>query len=166
MLAAFATIDIRKNEVGGYAYNNANTLITEIERVLAEQLFEDSMDGMKGLLSTTKNTLTEYKATISIKRKDVLRDSKDAADRLTSSSGTTVQPEIATNSNTQEEADRQNTYQLAPIGVKEGVAEGITKIVRKDITNPILHMSDGISFKSVDDYQLHQLVTAITEGTE
>ena len=73
MLAAFATIGIRKNEVGGYAYNNVNTLITEIKRVLAEQLFEDSMDGMKGLLSTTKNTLPEYKATISIKRKDVLR---------------------------------------------------------------------------------------------
>ena len=53
-------------------------LITEIERVLAKQLFKDSTDGMKGLLSTTKNTLTEYKATISIKRKDVLRDSKDA----------------------------------------------------------------------------------------
>ena len=73
MLAAFATIGIHKNEVGGYAYNNVNTLITEIKRVLAEQLFEDSMDGMKGLLSTTKNTLPEYKATISIKRKDVLR---------------------------------------------------------------------------------------------
>jgi hypothetical protein len=27
-------------------------------------------------------------------------------------------------------------------------------------------MTDGISFKSVDEYQLHQLVTAITEGSE
>jgi ElaB/YqjD/DUF883 family membrane-anchored ribosome-binding protein len=156
----------RKNEVGGYAYNDANTLVTEIERVLAEQLFEDSTDGMKGLLSTATNTLTEYKATISIKRKDILKDSKDAAARLSSSSGTMVQPEIATNSDTQEEADRQNTYQLAAIGVKEGVAAGITKIVGKDITNPILRMTDGISFKSVDDYQLHQLVTAITEGAK
>jgi hypothetical protein len=121
---------------------------------------------MKGLLSTTKNTLTEYKATISIKCKDVLRDSKDAVDCLTSSSGTTVQPEIATNSNAQEEADRQNTYRLAAIGVKEGMAEGITKIVGKDITYPILRTSDGISFKSVDDYQIHQLVTAITEGAK
>ena len=69
MLAAFAAIDIRKNEVGGYAYNDANTLITEIKRVLAEQLFEDSTDGMTGLLSTAKNTLTEYKVTSSIKRK-------------------------------------------------------------------------------------------------
>jgi hypothetical protein len=155
-----------KNEVGGYAYNDANTLVSEIKRVLAEQLFEDSTDGMKGLLSTATNTLTEYKATISIKRKDILKDSKDAAARLSSSSGTMVQPEIATNSNAQEEADRQNTFRLAAIGVKEGVAAGITKIIGKDITNPILHTTDGISFKSVDEYQLHQLVTAITEGAE
>ena len=31
---------------------------------------------MKGLLSTATNTLTEYKATISIKRKDVLKNSR------------------------------------------------------------------------------------------
>ena len=121
---------------------------------------------MKGLLNTAKNTLTEYKAHISIKRKDVLKDSKDAAERLSSSSGMTVQPEIATNSDTQEEADRQNTYRLAAIGVKEGVAVGITNIVGKDITNPILQTADGISFKAVDEYQLHQLITAITEGAD
>jgi hypothetical protein len=31
VLAAFAAIDICKNEVGGYAYNDANTLVTEIK---------------------------------------------------------------------------------------------------------------------------------------
>ena len=74
VLAAFTAIDICKNEVGGYAYNDANMLVTEIECVLAEQLFEDSTDGMKGFLSTANNTLMEYKANISIKRKDVLKD--------------------------------------------------------------------------------------------
>ena len=34
VLAAFAAIDIRKNEVGGYAYNDANTLVTEIMKGL------------------------------------------------------------------------------------------------------------------------------------
>ena len=121
---------------------------------------------MKGLLSTAENTLMEYKATISIKRKDVLKDSNDVTDCLSNSSGTPVEPEIATNSDAQEEADRQNTYQLVAIGVKEGVAAGITKIVGKDITNPILRTSDSTSFKSVDEYQLHQRVTAITEGAE
>ena len=71
VLAAFVVINILKNEVDGYAYNDANTLVTEIKCILAEQLFEDSTDGMKGLLSTATKTLTEYKATISIKRKDV-----------------------------------------------------------------------------------------------
>ena len=55
---------------------------------------------------------------------------------------------------------------MAAIGVKKGVAEGITKIVGKDITNPILRTSDGISFNSVDGYQLHQLVTTIIEGAK
>ena len=66
VLVAFAAIDIRKNEVGGYAYNDANTLIIEIERVLAEQLFKDSTDGMTGLLNTAKHKPTEYKVTSSI----------------------------------------------------------------------------------------------------
>jgi len=55
---------------------------------------------------------------------------------------------------------------LGAIGVKEGVAAGITKLVGKDITNPILQTMDEISFKSENDYQLHQLITAITEGAD
>ena len=55
---------------------------------------------------------------------------------------------------------------LGAIVVKEGVAAGITKLVRKDITNPILQTMDEISFKSENDYQLHQLITAITEGAD
>ena len=31
VLAAFPAINIRKNEVDDYAYNDANTLVTEIE---------------------------------------------------------------------------------------------------------------------------------------
>ena len=44
--------------------------------------------------------------------------------------------------------------------------EGITKIVERDITNPILRTTDKSDFKSVDQYQIHQLFTAITEGAE
>ena len=75
---AFVAIYMHKNEVRGYAYNDDNMLATEIECILAteiehilvEQLFKDSTDGLTGLLSTAKNTLTEYKVTSSIKRKD------------------------------------------------------------------------------------------------
>ena len=54
-------LDIRfhKNKVGGYAYNDANTLLTHIEHVLKRQLYEDSSDGMKGLASNVRNVLNE-----------------------------------------------------------------------------------------------------------
>ena len=50
-------IRLHKNEVDSYAYNNANTLLTQIVRVLERQLFKDSADGMKGLASDVGNAL-------------------------------------------------------------------------------------------------------------
>ena len=61
----------------------------------------------------------------------------------------------------QDKADRQNVFRFAAISVKEGTAEGITKIVGRDITNPILRTTENSNFKSVDQYQIHQLFTAI-----
>ena len=46
ILTDMLEIRLHKNEVGGYAYNDANTLLTKIERVLERRLFEDSADGM------------------------------------------------------------------------------------------------------------------------
>ena len=52
------------------------------------------------------------------------------------------------------------------IGVKEAVAEGITALVGEGITNPVLWTADGRNFRGVDEYQLHQLYTAIMEGSD
>ena len=46
----------------------------------------------------------------------------------------------------QDEADRQNVFRLTAIGVKEEIAEWITKIVRKDTTNPILRTTENSDF--------------------
>ena len=73
---------------------------------------------------------------------------------------------MTNNSDAQDEAEIQNVSRLAAIGVKEGITEGITKIVRKDITNPILLTTEDSDFKPVDEYQIHQLFTAITERGE
>ena len=158
-------IRLHKNEFGGYIYNDSKTLLTQIEQVLERQLFKDSSDGMKGLASDKSNALNEYKSAINIKNRDVLAASKVAAD-LISTDVSTIEPEITTNSDAQEESDRQKFFRLKAIGVKEGIVEGITKIVGKDITNPILMTTDDINFKSVDGYHIHQLFTAITEGAE
>ena len=165
VLTEMLEIRLHKNEVGRYAYNNANTLLTQIERVLKRQLFEDSADGMKGLASDVVNELNDYKLTVHIKKRDVLVTSRAASGRA-STNHITVEPNIDNNSDAQDKADRQNVFCLAEIGVKEGIAEGITKIVGRDNTNPILRTTDNSDFKSVDQYQILQLFTAITEGAE
>jgi ElaB/YqjD/DUF883 family membrane-anchored ribosome-binding protein len=160
-----ANLILHKNEVGGYAYNDAQTLILQINRVLEQQLYEDSTDGMKGLTSKIPNALTKYKSNVSIKKRDVLSQSKAQA-KAASSDANTVAPEITTNADAHEEAHRQNEFRLAAIGIKEAIAKGITSLVGEAITNPILRTADGSDFKNVDEYQLHQLITAITEGAE
>ena len=64
---------IHKNDVGGYEYNTAVTLIKQINCVLKQKLFEDSADGMVGLGSATPNTLTGYQLNIAIKKSNVRR---------------------------------------------------------------------------------------------
>ena len=158
-------IRIQDKEVSGYAYNNANNMLTHIEWILERQLSEDSSDGMKGLASDNSNALNKYKSTINIKKRDVLAASIAAANIITTDN-ITAKPDITSNSDAQDESERQNVFRLAAIGVKEEIAEGITNISGKDITNPILRMTDGRDFKSVDEYHIHQLLTDITEGEE
>ena len=46
-----------------------------MNRVLEQQLFEGSADGMVSLGSKTLNTLTSYKSNVDIKKSDVKRQS-------------------------------------------------------------------------------------------
>ena len=57
-------------------------------------------------------------------------------------------------------------FRLAVIGVKEQMAKEITSAVGEVITNPILRNADGVRFKKLDEYHLHQLVAAVMEGAE
>ena len=115
---------------------------------------------MKGLARNVSNAINKYKSTIHIKKRDVLVASRAAAN-CASTNNITVKPEIVNNSDAQDKYDWQNVLRLAAIGVKEGTAEGITKIVGMDITNLILRTTDNSKFKSVDQYQIHQLFTTI-----
>ena len=67
---------------------------------------------------------------------------------------TTVDPDIKTNMDTQEESDRINMFRLAVIGAKEGTAAGISKVVGTDITDATFHTTDGKDLKTVDEYTL------------
>ena len=103
-LTKMSDICLHKSEVGGYAYNDANTLQTQIEQVLKRQLYKNSADGMKGLASDVSNALNEYKSTIHTKKRDVIAASRAAAKRA-STDDSTIEPDIANNSDAQEKAD-------------------------------------------------------------
>ena len=67
----------------------------------------------------------------------MLAESRAAAECVRTDDST-IKPDIDNNSNAQDEADWQNAFLLAEIGFKEEIAEGITKIFGRDITNPII----------------------------
>ena len=140
-------------------------LLTKIERVLKRHLFEGSSDGMKGLASDIRNALNKYKSTINIKRRDVLAASIVASD-LVSTDDNTAKPEITNGSNAYDKAERHNVFRLTAIGIRKDIEDGITKIVGKDTTNPILRTTDDSDLKDVDEYHIHQLFTSITERKE
>ena len=136
---------MNKNDVGRYDYNAAVTFINQINCDLEQQLFEESADGMVGLVSETPNTLTNYKSNVAIKKSNVKRQSIAEA-QAASSTINNVAPKIATNADAKDEADRQNTARIAAIGVKEAIPAAITLIVGAQITNPILRTTDGSDF--------------------
>ena len=163
--AQIQEISINNNDVGGYEYNAAVTLIKQINRVLKQQLFEESADGMVGLGSKTPNTLTSYKSNVAIKKNDVKRQLIAEA-QAASSTSNIVAPGIMTNADAQDEAYRQNTARLTEIGVKEAIAAVITSIVGAQITNPILRTTDGSDIRTVDEYDLHQFLSAVKGVSE
>ena len=140
-------------------------MIKNINLVLDQQLFEESADGVVGLGSETPNTLTNFKSNVAIKKSNVKRQSIAEA-QAESSTMSIVAPKITTNADTQDEADRQNTTRIAAIGVKEAIAAAITLIAGAQITNPILRTTDGSDFQTVDEYELHKLLSAVRGGAE
>ena len=129
---------------------------------MERQCFEETADRMKGIKDETLNVLTDMKAGVDVAKAAVYNAARDKAAEASTSS-ITVAPEIG-KYNAHKEADRQNTFRLAVIGVKEAVMEGITALVGEAITNPVLRTADGSDFCRVDNYELHQLYTAIMEG--
>ena len=55
--AQMQELSITRNDVGSYEYNAGVKLIKQINRVLNQELFEESANGMVGLGSETLNTL-------------------------------------------------------------------------------------------------------------
>ena len=59
-----------------------------------------------------------------------------------------------------------NVINQSVIGAKEGVVDGITKLVGSDITDTILRTADGSDYKSVDEYTLFEVMKAAIDGAD
>ena len=164
VLARMIALTVNKNSAGGYAFTEAELLKQNINRILSKQLCEFTNDGMKGLAAEANNKLNGYISTIMVTKRQVLKEAADAAKKASKTSTETVEPEFVTNSDAHDEALLRNGYRLTAVGAKEGIAEGITQLLGEAITNPVLRSADGLSFKIVDEYHLHELLTAIKEG--
>ena len=146
-----------KNEDRGYAYYDALILEKNIERVFERQYYESSSEDMKGLLANATNELNSILSTKLVTHSSILKDLTAAA-ALASTSTTTVDPEIKTNPDAQEETDRINMFRLEAIRAKEVAATGISNLFGTDITDATLRTTDGQDFKTVDEYTLHALM--------
>ena len=105
---------------------------------------------MKGLLADATNDLNSIKSTNLVNRSSILKSSKRSTEAATTLANATIEPEITSNQDAQEESDRLNMFRLAAIRAKEGVAAGISKVVGTDIMDTTLRTTDGHDFKTVD----------------
>ena len=127
------------------------------------RLLRSSTDG------TNPSMISAIKSTDAANIETILRDSAaDArATQLASSTPTIVVPAaITTRPDAIDAADRANNLTQSVIGVKEGATEAVTAKVGARVTDTVLRTSDGTDYKSVDQYELFQLINAVMQAAD
>jgi hypothetical protein len=151
---------------GQYNHEDATTFIAGIRRILRETYNPGDPGNGMDKLCVVSNAIACIKSTSAVTAKTVLDDAKHIAIAASTTSGTTIPPAIDMRSDAQDEADRLNLINQAVIGAKEGTDEAITKKVGTDVTDAILKTADGSNFKSIDDWQLEDVLAAIIQGAD
>ena len=163
VLESISELDLNKTENGQYTHDDAANFITGLKTILETTYnLKDAINGMSQLL-IEDSTISLIKSTDAETFQSVLKKSKDDA-KKESTTDNPVSPLFDDRGDAQEEANRLNLLSQAVIGAKEGTAQAITKIAGKDITDSILRTIDGTQQKSIDAYQLHELIAAVVQG--
>ena len=90
----------------------------------------------------------------------MIKESAIKAKEVTAGTKTTTELLIITRTDAMDGNDRKNQLIQAVIGAKEGATATITRKVGARVTNAILHTADDTDFKSINEYELHELVAA------
>ena len=158
-------LHLPRNASGQYHHDDLASFILALHRELKGQM-NPGVDGpgMEGLLRSSTDAQNPS-AIAAIKTSNVatietiLKASRDEADSRSTETNK-VEPEITLRNEAREEAEAHNIAMQAILGVKEGVAEGLATKLGRNVTDGVLLTADSAHYKSVDDYELHELVTA------
>jgi len=160
---------MRPTTTGGqYNHENTTTFIAGMHRILCETYNPgDPGNGMDKLCVAT-NAIVKIKSTTIATTKTILDKSKHSAAAATaaSTSGATIAPAIDIHSDAQDKAYCLNLIHQAVIGAKEGAAKAITTKVGTNVTDAVLKTADGSDFKSIDDWQLEDVLAAVVQGAD
>ena len=116
--------------------------------------------------ATNPSRLSAIKSTDVATVNSILAQSAAAAKAKSASSGKEVPPLIATRPDATDAADRANLTTQAVIGAKEGVAEALVEMLGRRITDAVLRTADGTDIKSIDQWEVYELVNALQQNAE
>jgi hypothetical protein len=141
-------LTLQTNEHGQYMHDAILLLQIGIRHVLISQFNPSNPGkGTEKLLNNGNNLLTLGKSTDAITACYAVKEAKNRADKLTTSTGKTVLPSITSQAEAQEEVNRLNVINQMVIGAQEGVVKAITKLVGSNVTNAILRRANGSDHK-------------------
>ena len=167
VLDGIRKLTLQTNENGQYTHNAILLLKKGIRRVLQSQFNPSkSGKGMEKLLDTGDNRLTLVMSTDAIMAGSVIKEAKLHAKSPSTLTGNTIPPTITARAEAHEEAKCLNVINQAVISAKEGAAAAITKLVGNDITNTILHTTDGSNHKGIGGFKLFNVMQAAINGAD
>jgi hypothetical protein len=166
--ASIAKLALPTNAGGQYNHEDATTFITRIRRTLREIYNPGNPGNGMVKLCIATNAIARITSTSIATATTVLDEARRiaAAASAASTSGTIIAPAIDSRSDVQDEADRCNLTNQAVIGAKEGTTEAITAKVGSDVTDAVLRTANGSDFKSIDDWQLKEVIATVVQGAD
>ena len=159
---------------GQYSHDAIAQFIVAVKRVLKSTYNPAEPGcGMEMLLRSSTDAANPSKIS-AIKSTDVatiasiIRDASAAAKASKTASGSDEpdEPTIVTRADAMDAADRANQMTQAVIGAKEGTAAAITAKVGARVTDAVLRTADGMDYKSIDEFELYELVTAAMQAAD
>ena len=169
VLAAVNELPLEKNEQGQYTRATCVNYLGQITTIAKEQFTQvegSKENGIAELLVKGKNVMTNITTSSKANATQIMtkynNEVAETATKATTDKKIDV-PDRMTLSQARQEADDLNVAYQAVIGAKEGIAKGLANKFGKNITNLVLMDANGTP-KSVDAYQLHELLEVILQN--